>query len=337
MGAGAFGKGSSVLVKGNIIANTVASSYAPCTGVMVLESGKVTITGNVTSTTSDGGRGIHVQDEGSSASIGSNVVVNAPASSDAIGIWASYKTIVDVKGSVSINTAGNVGVSCYDSKVTIGEFLKVPAAAAYVTFAGVDKMSTEHEAVSSKSGYREYKRDSSYVWIMETNLSKVDVTIADMVWTGKKRTPTVFILNGKSYPISGNATVSSSGANKNIGTGTITLTGIGNFEGTRTIKFKIAPKTTKVAKIVAGKKQMKISWKKTAKAQKISKYQVRYRVKGTSKWTTKTVDASKSSLLIKSLKAGKSYQVQIRSYKTVSKVKYYSDWSATKTSAKIKK
>ena len=170
----------------------------------------------------------------------------------------------------------------------------------------------------------------------KTNLSKVKITIADTVWTGKQLKPTKFIYNGKSYDINSNATVNKYGANKKIGKGTIKITGKGNFTGSKSITFKIVPKSNKISKITASKKQMKVKWRKASKAQKITKYQVRYRIKGTTKWKTKTYKASASTATIKGLKKNKKYQVQVRSYKSVSKVKYYSKWSATKTSKKIK-
>jgi hypothetical protein len=39
---------------------------------------------------------------------------------------------------------------------------------------------------------------------------------------------------------------------------------------------------------------------------------------------------------VKKLKKGKRYDAQVRVYKTVKGVKYYSAWSKVKTSAKVK-
>lgn len=100
--------------------------------------------------------------------------------------------------------------------------------------------------------------------------------------------------------------------------------------------FKINPAKTSVTKATAGAKQMKVTWKKVSAAQKVAKYEVRYRVKGTTTWKTKSAAASASSATIKSLKKGKKYEVQVRSYKTAAGVKYYSAWSAKKTSGTIK-
>jgi len=99
---------------------------------------------------------------------------------------------------------------------------------------------------------------------------------------------------------------------------------------------KYAPAKTSISKISIGKRQMTVKWKKLPTAQKVTKYQVRYRVSGSSKWTTKSFAATKSSAKIKQLKKGKKYQVQVRSYRTVSKVKHYSPWCKTKLSGRIK-
>ncbi len=173
--------------------------------------------------------------------------------------------------------------------------------------------------------------------INKADLSKSNVTVSDMTWIGKQLKPTKFTYNGIGFAIGTNAIVNKYGANKNIGKGSVQLTGKGtNFIGTKTATFKILPKKNSISKIASGKKQMKVNWKKMSAAQKVTKYQVRYRIKGTSKWKTKTYGASKSSATIKKLKKGKRYEVQVRSYKTVSKVKYYSAWSVKKNSKKIK-
>jgi hypothetical protein len=153
-----------------------------------------------------------------------------------------------------------------------------------------------------------------------------------------------------------------------VGTATVIVTGKGIYGGTKSATFTIIaspagqsgdkdkgkdvkpgtgkaadstkkpakvtkPKKTSFKKVTAGKKKLTLKWKKVSG---ITKYQVRYKVKGTKKWKTKTVSAKKTTLVIKGLKKGKKYQVQIRSYKTANKANYYSAWSKTKTSKKVK-
>jgi len=186
-------------------------------------------------------------------------------------------------------------------------------------------------------GYLLYSDGSSNVWVKKPiDLSTATVTIPAKAWTGKQIKPTAITYNGVSYPFSANTSSATYGTNKNIGKGTVKITGQGHFVGTKTITFQIVPKTNKITKITAAKKSMKVTWTKVSNTQKVTGYQVHYRVKGKTTWKTKTFTSKYSSATIKSLLKGKKYQVQVRSYKTVSGVKYYSAWSAVKTSAAIK-
>jgi hypothetical protein len=170
-----------------------------------------------------------------------------------------------------------------------------------------------------------------------TAISGVTVkAIPDKAYTGKqiKPIPTLKI-NGVTLKNGTDFILGYAGHTK-IGEATITITGQGKYAGTKTVSFKIVPKKTSVSKVTVGKNQLKVTWKKVSAAQKITKYEVRYKIKGAKKWQTKTASAKSANLTIKKLQKGKTYQIQIRSYKTVSKVKYYSAWSAVKTSAKVK-
>lgn len=175
--------------------------------------------------------------------------------------------------------------------------------------------------------------------INKASLSKVSAALTDVAWTGKqsKPVPAAFKFNGANYPLAGNAKIVRYGANKDIGKGTIQLEGSGNFTGAKTLEFKIIPKASKVSKVTAGKKSAKISWSKAPKAEQITGYQVRYRTAGKGAWkTTNIYPAKASSATIKGLKQGKKYEVQIRAYKKAGGAKYYSTWSKSKPSKKIK-
>ncbi len=163
------------------------------------------------------------------------------------------------------------------------------------------------------------------------------VTIADRVYTGKRFTSGFTVaLNGVRLYEGVDYATSTLGSNVSVGRGSVTIVGKGDYAGTRVVEFKILPKKTSVTKAKAGKGSVKVSYKKVSSAQKVSKYEVRYRVKGSSSWKTVSVSPSKSSVTIKKLKKGKVYQVQVRAYKTVSGVKYYAAWSGSKYSSKVK-
>lgn len=108
--------------------------------------------------------------------------------------------------------------------------------------------------------------------------------------------------------------------------------------------FPIVPAKAKINNLVSKKKSLTVKVK-DQKASGITGYQMRYRVKGTSKWKTKKFKAGKSSYTLKGLKAGKRYQVQVRGYVNIPLSKqgwsmkpvYYGEYSPAKASKAIKK
>jgi uncharacterized protein YjdB len=141
------------------------------------------------------------------------------------------------------------------------------------------------------------------------------------------------------------ATVSSGGkvTAKAVGTVTIIVKSKASSSKTAksviTVKAKVKnPKKFKINSITVGKKKSKaltVKWTKQG-SKKLTKVQLRYRVKGTSKWKTIAISPNAKSKKVKKLKVGKMYQFQIRGYKTISGKKYYSSWSGTKTSGKVR-
>jgi hypothetical protein len=93
---------------------------------------------------------------------------------------------------------------------------------------------------------------------------------------------------------------------------------------------KLAAPTAKV-----GKKQIKITWKKSA-TKGISGYEVQYRIVG-KKWAMKKIGAKATSLTIKKLKPGKRYEVRVRALKKSGGKTAYGAWSKTIKSGKVKR
>jgi hypothetical protein len=171
-----------------------------------------------------------------------------------------------------------------------------------------------------------------------TSLATLTIKAADKVWNGKKiASGFVLTAGGKRLSAGKDYTVKSTGANKNIGAGTVKIAGNGAYTGTSTVKFKIIPKAVKLTSAKAGKNSMSIKWTKAPSAEKITRYEVRWKAKGAKNWSSpKPVSAAKATYTAKKLKKGKKYDVQARAYKTVKGAKYYSAWSAAKPSAKVK-
>ena len=128
-------------------------------------------------------------------------------------------------------------------------------------------------------------------------------------------------------------TVSKAIGRKNVGKYKYTITFKNEYKGekVRTLYFTINPKPTKLTSLKKGSKRFTAKWKKVSA--QASGYQIRYSMKSSmAKSKILTVKNYKTtSKKITRLKKKKKYYVQIRTYKTVSKVKYYSGWSRKKT------
>ena len=100
----------------------------------------------------------------------------------------------------------------------------------------------------------------------------------------------------------------------------------------KTYTVRVYPARMTVKKLTCVKtRSIKVTWTKMTGA---DAYQVRYRVKGTSKWKTKKIASTKAAWKIGGLKKGKTYQVQIRAYDKQTKT--WGTWSKSKA-VKVKK
>ena len=155
-------------------------------------------------------------------------------------------------------------------------------------------------------------------------------------WTGKalEQSPVVEV-SGKTLKSDTDYTVVYQN-NKNVGKATLTIKGAGSYTGTITKTFKINPKGTSLKKLKKGEKTITVKWKKQAKKMsksRITGYQIRFATnkKFTKGKKTVTVkDYQTVSKKVTKLKDKKTYYVRVRTYKTVSGVKYYSPWSKAK-------
>ena len=230
----------------------------------------------------------------------------------------------------------------------------------FSTYTGDVEMYSNQEIVSSKyySDIHAKKSGSIYVWIdytvaysTNTNAGTAKAVIAGKgnyagtvtkTFTIKKAnisgsiklSKSSYTYNGKACKpgvsgIKGTYKVTYS-SNVKAGVAKVTVTGTGNYTGTRTKTFKIAPKKMSIKKVTAGKKLFKVTWNKNTSN---SGYQIQYSTKKNfSKASTKTVSGSKAaSYTAKKLSSGKKYYVRIRAYKKVGSVKIYGGWSSAKT------
>lgn len=150
-------------------------------------------------------------------------------------------------------------------------------------------------------------------------------------YNGKKQTPSVTVKDskGKELKVNADYKVKLPSGRKNVGTYEVKITFKGSkYSGSKTLSYTINPKSTKLSKVSAKKKGFEAKWKKQSTQTK--GYQIQYSTDSKFKSGNKTVTVNKNSTTkktISKLKAKKKYYVRIRTYKTVGKQKYYSDWS----------
>ena len=174
----------------------------------------------------------------------------------------------------------------------------------------------------------------------KVSIEGVEVVLSAKAFTynGEERKPSVETIGDEALTAETDYTVEfSEESPKNVGTYTVTVTGIGSYTGTAEATYKINPKGTKLSKLVKGEKSVSVKWKKQKAKMaesRITGYQIQLATNKKFTKNKKTVTVKgykKASRKVSNLKGGKKYYVRIRTYKTVSGKKYYSPWSKVKT------
>ena len=118
---------------------------------------------------------------------------------------------------------------------------------------------------------------------------------------------------------------------KEVGTYKASVKLKGNYSGKGSASFTINPKGTTLKKPAPASKAFTAKWKK--QTAQTTGYQIRYSTNKNFK-SAKTVTVKNNqttSRKISKLKGKTKYYIQVRTYKTVGKKKYYSAWSKAKT------
>lgn len=191
--------------------------------------------------------------------------------------------------------------------------------------------------VTGKGTYKGQK--TVYFNIVSKSITGATVSaIGTKTYNGRVQRPAVTVKLGTTTLKNNTDYKVAYSTNKNPGKATVTITGAGNYAGTKKVTFKIKPKKATVRKTKTYKKRkLKVTWKRDSLA---TGYQV---VVGTNAKVTKNkkvinVTRNKTtSKTFKKLKRGKRYYVKVRSYKKVDGKKLYGAYSKVKRSAKIKR
>lgn len=164
-----------------------------------------------------------------------------------------------------------------------------------------------------------------------TETKKESLTIAtdpeNAIYNGKNITRKVIVKSGNDILTEGRDYKITYSNNKNCGIVTMKIEGIGNYQGTITKTFKIAPKKASLKKVKSGKKTATLYIIKNGGG--VTGYQIRYSYKKNFK-SSKYKVSKKTTYKIKGLKRKKQVYVKIRAYKQVGKAKIYGSWNNSK-------
>ena len=159
---------------------------------------------------------------------------------------------------------------------------------------------------------------------------KLTVKVSNVTYNGKARKPSVKVYSGKKRLSSKYYTVSYKN-NKNVGYGTVTVKGKGNYsKASGTAKFKINLKKTKLSVAKSTKKKTFITtWKKTGGN---SGWQVQYSTNKKFRSGVRTVNlkSRNTKLTVRKLRSRKTYYIRVRGYKKVKGKIMYAGWSNVK-------
>ena len=188
--------------------------------------------------------------------------------------------------------------------------------------------------IRSEENYGEaFEEDYSFSLKQREAVSRKNIAalsfskVSPMQYTGKAITPVPVVKDGDTVLQKGTDFTVTYNKNKNIGSAGIKITGIGNYTGTKTIKFDIVPKKVSLKSVKqAGKGKLKISWTKSSGAQGYEIY--RYiKPNGTYRKIKSLSNVNTVTYTNSGLKNNTKYYYKVRAYKKVSGKTYYSAYS----------
>lgn len=202
------------------------------------------------------------------------------------------------------------------------------AATGHSPVVNVQKASTDNDGMITTSCIK-CKAVTGSRRIAKVSVIKLNKT--RYTFNGKKQTPSVILTDSDGNALIENTDyiVKMPDGMKDVGNYKIEVVLNGSrYSGNAEVSFRIAPKGTNITRLRAAKKSAAIKWKK--RTSQTDGYQIRYSVDSRFKKGNKLVTVNKgnkNSKKLTGLQAKKKYYITIRTYKTVGKQRYYSEWS----------
>lgn len=166
----------------------------------------------------------------------------------------------------------------------------------------------------------------------EKSLEEAEIRgIPDQVYNGKAKRPKLRLTYGGAVLKEGTDYTAVYKNNKNTGKAKVILTGKGDYQGTRTVFFRIVPKkATSVKAVHLGNRTVRVTWKRDKKA---SGYQIQYSLKKSFKKGVGKVAVKKNRITsknLRNLKKGRVYYIRVRAYRVIDGKKAYGPYSKIK-------
>lgn len=167
------------------------------------------------------------------------------------------------------------------------------------------------------------KGSTSKIYSVKT----VKLKTTSFTYNGENRKPTVTVKDSKGKKVSSKYYTVEYPKAKSVGTYKVKIKFKGNYQGAKTLTFKINPKKPTSLKLTAGKKSINVKWSKVSSQATGYELECATNKKFTeNKKTAKISKAKTEKKTIKKLSRKKTYYVRIRTYETVKGKKYYSGW-----------
>ena len=199
-----------------------------------------------------------------------------------------------------------------------------------LVFAGCDDACVMYGIRGSAAEKYADKNDITFI-DRRYDLSNATVTgIVTKVWkkAGVTQSPTV-TLNDKKL-VEGRDYTLSYRNNRDVGRAEVRIRSAGSYDGFCSRNFKIIPKQVTELKLTAGKNEFKATWKEE-KGETLSGYELQYSTTDSFKKNVVTLKIGKASTTWKrvtKLKAGTTYYVRVRAFRTKGSNVYRSKWSS---------
>lgn len=172
--------------------------------------------------------------------------------------------------------------------------------------------------------------NGAVLYAQSKSVAGCTITAGSVVYTGKALKPIPKVkYNGTALKKGVDFKVVSYKNNKKVGYGTVTIKGMGAYEGEAQGTFKILPKATRIKSVTGGKGKLTAKW---TKVPGVAGYQIQISLKKNFSSGMKKMlnGASTIKKTLSKLKTKGIYYVRVRAYHKIGKEYFWSAWSATK-------